>query len=586
MGYLRRVRDRWIGRDERGFGLLELVIASTVMMAALTSMAYVVTGSFFDIGMAKERQTANSLLDETIEKLRALPYDTVSLGMRTADLAGDPRVLGSGTASNPYTLATTGHRIVHVSTNQTVAPLVPNVSSRTVNGTVYALRVYLTYFQDDPDSGAVTATAYAEWTSNLRARGPVFLRASTVIFSPAAATPGPAGSCLSTATHPFSGPCLEFFQGSANVAPAVIRLTGDGQLASLLAQVAVAFPAASSLMQKEQTSSVQGRTTGAGVTLNSSTAGYASANSKADNDPASAGSTTYDSVTAGPALSANLSGAASGSSLGLTVSGNAGETVSTTAATPANVCRDPAGTVLTDGLPCGRSKAHLGLLTSDLSLGTLGLASSALGNLSPLRIEGVSVTAHTNRDLVSSGGGVCTATSSTGCLRATATRTIDELRIGGLPNGESLLKLVDYTDSATAEAGIAASAPTASATGTLRVWNPGLLGGSYDTLAVDFGSAQTTTLSSVTFNSLAGLGVSLTVGGEIRTGSKSTSSTTGTCMTSLACRTRADATVGSPLSVNLFYRFSLGSTSLGFTVNVDLGSLTASASYADPPIPA
>jgi len=555
---------------------MELVVASTVMMTALTSMAYVTTSAFSDIAMAKERQTANALLDQAIEQLRALPYDTVSLGMRTSDLAGDPRVIGSGTTGAPYRLASTNDRIVHVSTNQVIAPLVPNVSSRTIDNKVYAVRVYLTHFQDDPATGAVTATAYVDWTSSARNAGqPAFLRASTVIFSPAAASAGTSGACLSTATHPFSGPCLAFFHGQAAASGGQIALAGDGILGAVLNGTGVGIPWATSMMQIEQTVSVEGRGTAAGVTVGSTRSGYATSETKADNDPASVGSTGYDSKSAG--VAANASSARNTTTFTLSANGNSSRSVSTTAATSAQVCQNVAGTAnLTDGLPCGRSEALVGNLTTELGLGNLDLIADLLGSITPFRISNMTSTAHTDRNANCAGAG------GAGCIRSTASRAIESLRIGGLPSGRSLVKLETFTSTAMAEAGIGAAAPTASAAGTLSIWDPNLLGGSYKQVPFDFG-AGTTLTAEVSPDDYALHGIGLTVSAQLRGGSIATSSTAATCTGSLPCRTRADATAASPLTATVLYRFTYGTRVISFTITLDLGNVSASASYADPP---
>lgn len=566
---------------------MELVVASTVMMTALTSMAFVTTSAFGDIAMARERQSANALLDEAIEQLRALPYDTVSLGMRTSDLAGDPRVIGSGTTAAPYRLATTNERIVHVSTNQTIAPLVPNVSSRTIDNKVYAVRVYLTHFNDDPTSGAVTATAYVDWTSSGRNAGAAsFLRVSTIIFSPAAASAGSSGACLSTATHPFSGPCLAFFYGSAAADGGQISMSGDGALGDAVNGLSLALPGTTSSMQVEQTTSVQGRAVAAGASIGTTRQGYEPTSSKADNDPASAGSLTHDSQT-GSALSLSLSASGGISTISITGSGDAATSVSTTAASDTQICPNAPGTAnLTDALPCGRVEAGLTSLGTVIDLGTLGLTSQLLNDpIRPVMISGMETIAHTDRETTSTAG-VCSGTSSSGCIRSTASRSIDTLELGGLPGGQAFVKLEGFTSTLTAEAGINAAEPAVAAAGTLSVWNPSLLGlglGGYDPVPVTFGSGEQILTRSITVNDFDFAGISLTVTVDLRTGSSATSSTATTCTTTLACRTRADATLGSPIIGTVTYRFALGSNVVSAVVSVDLGNLTASASYADPP---
>ena len=563
---------------------MELVVASTVMMTALSSMAYVATNAFSDIALARERQTANALLDEAIERLRALPYDTVSLGMRTSDVVGDPRVIGSGTALAPYRLATSNERIVHVSTNQTVEPLVPNVTAKTVDRIVYATRIYLTHFQDNPQSGAVTATAYTDWFSNTRGQGNVFMRTSTVIFSPAAAAAGGSvGACLTTATHPFSGPCVPNLIGSA------VATNARTTISSPATTHTVDGPSAASLMQLEQISSIQGSAVSGGVTLDlagsPSTTGYASGNSKADNDP-TPGSTSYDSkppAGTSPTSAASMTGTFGSSTTTANVAGGATYlTTSATSATASTVCRDTAGTSITDGLPCGRSTGTSGGATSmDAGLDFLGVG---LGTMELVQQDGFSVAAHTNRDDASSstGGGVCTGTSSAGCIHSKATRSIAAYRVGAFPSALKpagfgyLLELTNYADSVSAEAGIAASAPDAPPpAGTVRYWN----GVGYTTVA--FAAGVTLPIPTVVATSGT---TTIRMTSNLRTGTETRSSTSATCLGTLPCRTRGESMRTSPLTGTVGIEvIVLGVPQLTLTVSVNLGNLTASASYADPP---
>lgn len=551
------------------------------MMTALTSMAYVATNAFSDIALARQRQTANALLDEAIERLRALPYDTVSLGMRTSDLAGDPRVLGAGTLASPYRLASSNERIVHVATNQLVEPLVPNVTPKTVDNIVYATRIYLTHFQDNPASGAVTVTAYTDWFSGVRHHGDTFMRTSTVIFSPAAAAVGSgSAACLTTATHPFSGPCVPFLTGSAVVKAGQTRVISGGTTHLVDA------PAATSLMQLEQTASVQGWATSNGATLNStgtpSAWGYAAGSSQAHNDPAATGGPVVHHRTDGTAAApgASMSATLGASTTSLNISGGGSfESVSATAANATNVCRDTAGTEVSDTppQPCGRSVGTgSGATTLSVGLDFLGLG---LGTMDVVQQDSVTVMAHTNRDLTPSG--VCLGTSSAGCIHARATRSIAAYRVGGVPNAlkpagfSYLLELSGYSDSVTAEAGIGAGPPGSTVAGTVRYWN----GLGYTSVAIAAGvnlPIPPLVVSSGT--------VTITINVDVRTGAPSTSSTSTTCLATLACRTRSDAVRTAPFRGTVTYDVRvLGVSQLTFSTVIDLGDLAVSAAYADPP---
>jgi hypothetical protein len=576
-------------RDEQGFGLLELVVASTVMMTAITSLAYVATDAFGTIGMTRERSTANGLLDEALEQLRALPYSTIALGMETANLAGDPRVIGAGTALSPYRLATTNERIVHVSNNVNVAPLVPNSSTRTVNGIVFTVRVYLSYFQDNPASGAYTGTAYVDWFSGLQGSSKTaFVRASTIIFSP---PPSPS-ACLSTTTHAFSGPCMPFFTGVASVKGGRTLIATGATTGAV-----IDTPGVATSSQIEQISRVQGWATTEALGMPSGTPnvwGPLSGNSQADNDPASPGSSSYEIVTGSSAPPSSTPTTPFGSAvLNVTVGGATSfESVSTTAAganNPAapggvNTCRDLGGTAIADSLPCSRTTGASGTMTSSVDLTSLG---GGLGSMDVVEQGATTVGVHTNRD-TAPGGGRCAGTSNTGCISSSATRTISSLKIGGVPSAlkpagfGSLIELTGYTDTATAAAGIGAlDAQASSSAVNFRFWN----GAGYS--LVPWASAVGTTVSS-SLSVTTGV-VTINITSNVRVGNVTAlSSPAATCMGSLAlaCRTHAEATLASPLRGTVSYDVRvLGVSVLAFTVSVDMGDLSASAAYEDPPTP-
>jgi hypothetical protein len=601
VGVLRRLRARLrarLRRDEEGFGLLELVVASTVMMTALTSMAYVATNSFGTIAMSRERQTANGLLDEAMEQLRALPYDTIWLGLRTSDLAGDPRIIGAGTTVSPYRLAANNERIVNVSSNLTVAPIVPNRTTQTVNGVVYTVRMYLSYWNDDPTTGTVTATGYVDWYSGVQATDNAFVRTSTLIFSPAAAASaagspaaiGPTGGstgCISTACYGTGGPTLPFFASTASVKGGRTEISAGSALG-----LSIVTPSVASAFQLAQIANVQGWASTENVSLPTASPptvwGPLSNSSKADDDPASPGSTRYDSKqgsSAAPATATTtFASGVTNASLSATVGAASNyDTVSTIAATSAaNHCKNLAGVEQDDGQACARTYADAGAVTATVSLDVLGLG---LGSMDVLQQGASTAAVHTNRDLVSSGAGVCVGTSGTGCVHTEATRTITSLKVGAVPAAlkplgfGSLIELTGYSDTVTAEAGINAAAPTATSGGALKIWN----GLGYTT--IPWASAIGTSLTPSISVSSGVVNVSITA--NLAVGSPSTTPTTPTsCVvgsSSLACRTRGEAMLSSPLRGSLSYDVKvLGVSVLAFSMAIDMGDLSVSASYVNP----
>jgi hypothetical protein len=325
--------------------------------------------------------------------------------------------------------------------------------------------------------------------------------------------------------------------------------------------------------------------------------GPLSGSSQADNDPASPGSSSYERVTGSLATPGSTPTSGFGAGILNVAVGGATtyESISTTAAGAANAaapggvntCQNLGGTALTDQLPCSRTTGTSGTMTSSVDLTSLG---AGLGSMDIYEQGTTTVGVHTNRD-TAAGGGICatgSGTSSTGCIHSEATRTVSAIKMGAVPAAlkpagfGSLIELTGYADTVTAEAGINASAATASSSAvSFRFWN----GAGYT--LVPWASAMGTTVSSslsvstgtVTINVSANVGV-----GNVT----SLSSPAATCMGSLAlpCRTRAEATLSSPLrgTVNYDVRV-LGVSMLAFTVSVDLGDLSASAAYEDSPTP-
>src|SRR2546430_7766984 len=101
-GFLRWIRVRLA--PEGGFTLVELMVALGVILLALLAMAYTATIGFSDIALARQRQGATGLANQTIEQIRALPFDVLKKGLSNADLTGggDPNITGGCGATYCY----------------------------------------------------------------------------------------------------------------------------------------------------------------------------------------------------------------------------------------------------------------------------------------------------------------------------------------------------------------------------------------------------------------------------------------------------------------------------------------------------
>lgn len=91
-----RRRLRALSHDERGFTILETVIAITVMFASLVALAYTATIGFKSIAYSRERVTFDGVADRIMEEIRGQAYTRIQTGLLTSDLTGDPNIINCG----------------------------------------------------------------------------------------------------------------------------------------------------------------------------------------------------------------------------------------------------------------------------------------------------------------------------------------------------------------------------------------------------------------------------------------------------------------------------------------------------------
>jgi Tfp pilus assembly protein PilV len=98
------------GRDERGFGMIELVAAMTIMMIGVLAVFALFQSGLVQLRRASTVTTAGALADAEMERFRAVKYET--LGLDEAEItalvaAEDPDVYGADAAYGDSTAATT-----------------------------------------------------------------------------------------------------------------------------------------------------------------------------------------------------------------------------------------------------------------------------------------------------------------------------------------------------------------------------------------------------------------------------------------------------------------------------------------------
>ncbi|MEN3274013.1 MAG: hypothetical protein V7636_2774 [Actinomycetota bacterium] len=576
----RRLHGR--GTAEGGFTLIELAIASGVIALVMSSLAYMGTAAFKDAAIARNRQVATGLASQALEQVRALPYDTVSLGLSTTDLA-------AGTDSNVTVVGGiykyNGETIPNGTSNTSIAPLAPHRTTKVMDGTTYTVAMYITYLNDVTTSRSFRVTAHVSWVSSLRGSAVnKFVDAQTVVYSPTGA------GCSSTATHPFAAPCQPFLYGTSEMGDGAITITptiGSSGIACLdLSKLEMLLPTQDTHMQLEQIESVNAtaRTSGIELTKSDGTVtslGQQTVSAYSDSDP-SQPKPVYQTATTGVG-SASGSASLTGCSNTLTGTSSGSDTATATAtvlATTTNVCQNSAVSPvsLIDSLPCGNGKTTQGgSMSTTLNLSGLGVATVA-----SIATPSTGSAGDTNFDAAPQTGS-CSTTSGDGCIHVGHRSSVGNLRIGGLaaslsalaPAGfDYLIKLDSFSRTVTAEAGVGNANPSVTSAGTISYWNAALnagLGG-YSTLSVTSGTTATIPVSSLTINN--GLtGTTLNISGVVRTGG----TTSGTCASPCA---DATASAESPIVGDITYTAVVGGTTVAnITIHIDLGTLSAHAKY-------
>jgi len=632
---------RLLRRAERddGFTLIELMIASGIMATSLAFMASVLTSGLSATGVARERQSATGLANQVIEEMRALPMATLVAGMGSNDLnsttdtsiakSQNSTCNGTGTGycfsgepikfttytTDPASTCPPPPPVPPATTSPPCDPLVPHLQTTTVGPTVYTVATYLTNYNGSTTSKTYRATTVVSWKSALAGNAVKSVQVQTVMYAPAIAGSG----CNDPSVHPIPGPCSAGFTADAVQTPSSSTTTGT--IAGLtLDHVTINGARATSDLAAEQVTTVKGVAQASGEDAQLAgqsvcTAASTFAFSSADNDPNASPSTYQTSTLPAPSSgSCSLGPDVNGNSI--TATAGVGDTGITSSATMANTTAPatPAGAPIpycpnlsspftypspyttneSDNLPCGASQVKTAATTTAQAtiqtLGTVSLA-AVVGGANP-------TTAITDIDAAPATGR-CAATSGDGCVHAQLTRTgAPELDGGGLPanlnpllkpaNWASyLVKITGVVDSATAEAGVGSAAPSASETGSVKVYCGSALVGNvlcpaagYVTQAFSF---FTSTISStpvtITDPALGGApGTTITLQATITPGTTATTSDcSGTC-------THKNATATStPLTVSVTETITVaGQSVLSTTTLLNPGPITASASYVPP----
>ena len=424
-----------------GFTLIEVVLTLFVISFVLLGLITVQVKALGSVSLAKERQQGTALANRTMEQLRALPYDTVSAGLRACDTTGDANI-SSGSFRPTYNAAI-NEPIVTNSTacsGASQVPLYPHVQNNadTLVGSVhFRIRTYVSRASSTSDQGYFL-TVLVDWSSANTKGVSKTIAVRSRVFSPTGC------SSSSTATRPFAGPCQAFFYSDAGTAPSGITVTALTAGAPLLSGVNASrleakLPALSTRTQNEQIVSAQSIASTSKLTMTTSseqTGGGQSGTSAADTDPASgAGNSPAGASTVSYSGSSSL--ASSGGPAVFTVSApssGSGSAYSTTQATASPACHDDAGTGLVTNQACssanltpdGTYRAQM-----DLNLPGGGIRSADLARITTVSTPTAWRSYGARAALPVSGH--CASTSGIGCVASGARRTLGAVTVGSLP---------------------------------------------------------------------------------------------------------------------------------------------------------
>jgi type II secretory pathway pseudopilin PulG len=588
--------------DERGFSLLETVIAITVIFGSLITLAMTVSTGFRYVGIGREQQAANQIANQLMEQSRGLAFSKIQRGMQTSGLAGDPNLVTScaGDAVGTYRLQTcSGDKVVSTNLNcPTVSsdcsvPIVP--SSGTVGQTQdypvnYTWHSYVTNNCPSVTGTCTEIQAYkvtiiVTWAGAGPSSGGVRKVTVQSLFH------SPSG-CINSSTHPFAAPCQPFYYGQALAPTGVLAASGSVALVDYESG-SISTTGADSTMQVEQVSKVQGSWTQAQTTMVTSTGSSnlpATASfgaTAADSDP-SGTTPNYQVSPTDPGDPSNQIASGGGSFVELqNQAGDSGQAISTTSAGGSNVCppTPPAPPAETDLQPCGGARVSQAGIARIVGHFHGFLADLGDATLASAGVPATSTTAFTNRMMVS---------GQDGNIQETTNRAFGTIAIGGLPDLVSappgwtgyFLQLTGYRDTVVSTAGTSAAAPSATInSGSLSYWN----GTGYTSvnLATTPGYQLTNLLlDRTTTVSLHTVEVriaadSISMGSVPSTSTSTTGCNLGTYPT---CKTQANASVGSPVSGTLTYEVWVDFVQVvDLTIDVGLGTSVSKSIYGPTP---
>jgi prepilin-type N-terminal cleavage/methylation domain-containing protein len=399
--FLLGVRRR-VHRDQGGFTLVEMMVALVILFIVMTSVAFTATMGLKYAAVARQRETAGGFAMKHYQEALALPFNAIKQGLNpTLDttyptdtnivtnssickttLANAPCVKVPGVASCG---ASTCYESVAVTPDaagnacppspQATPPLCQHqVSESAASGssgvsTSYSTVVYVTTPPTSICNSCYRVVVTTSWVAAGATKSITYQSLMT----------NTSGGCLATSSHPFSGPCGSYLNGSAIIPQGSITITpntsGGTSIQNVnLGRAAVSVPQDSASSQSSQVSVVQGVATTSSISLGLGTSDPTVVGAKylpaqGDSDPTlPSGSSQQTNLSGTPDASGSASAQAGSSSVGNTTAGNCGSTsvnavcltkantdLTGSATATASASASPSCNGVLNSMPCGYS---------------------------------------------------------------------------------------------------------------------------------------------------------------------------------------------------------------------------------------
>jgi type II secretory pathway pseudopilin PulG len=586
---IRRVRARLHG--ERGFTILETVIALMVVFASLTALAYTASIGFRYVGYGRDRIQATGIANRIMEDVRGLAYNKIKNGIPSSELATDPQIVNC--AGTYRFQSCSGEKIVSSTPASGYdAPwLVPHTDDLTVGNLDVTYATYVT--NDSPTTTPYRVTVIVTWSGGAIANAANnSVRLQSLFWSPS--------GCTNPATHPFAAPCQPFFYAQAEVPQARLDITGQLHDFSVdFSSLALTLPGISAAAQEEQTTQLDASTIGSGIqiidSVDTTSAGNTEAASEADDEVETAATATAGGTSVGAAHTLSVLNQDCCGQIGLVADTQAGDTEGRSTSVDASgsdayAC-PTTGVRETDLLPCsGGHVQQAGAVTVQVPV-THVTPTVGAANLIRIVGPGSSTIAKIDRD-------ASAGTSEDGLIDVQTTRTLGTVQLGGFPpsgmtapagmsttqtnDNNYCVRLVGYSDTARAIAGErTATNPSASiSAGTFGYLNgagfssKSATDATLDTLTVTCTKTQLVGGSTVTWRVIVASG-----------GIKHATTTTSQTADPADSQTRWDAeAITHPIEITIHYQYFVdGVTEIDLQATFDPGDLFAHGIYQPPP---